>query len=497
MVLINVMRGGPGLGSIGPSQADYFQATKGHGHGDYRVPVLAPSSIAEAVALTADAFELAERYRTPVIILADGVMGQAMEPVVPVYRTPAARAGGLGADGRRRARAAGRPLAAPPPGGARGPQPPPAGQVRRDRRARGPLGGRGPRRRRDRHRRLRHVGAGRAHGGRAGPRAGRPGRHLPAHQPLAVPVRGARGRSPRALRAVVVVEMSAGQMVEDVRLAVEGRVPVFFQGRTGGMVPTPGEVVDAVVHAAPDRTAPAGRPRRWREGGDPMTTLTTDTRRVIYQRPEALIDTSTHYCPGCGHGIIHRLVAELLDEMHLAPTHHRRRLRRLQRLRLRLPRRRLRRVAPRPRPGRGHRRPPRAPRRVRLHLPGRRRPGRHRHGRDRPRRGPRRADQRHLRQQRHLRHDRRPDGADDAARADARPRARPGARPAWPATRSPSPRCSPLLPGVSYAARGSIADPHLIGRTKAMLRAGLRGPARRRAACRSWRSSRPAPSAGA
>ena len=94
MVLINVMRGGPGLGSIGPSQSDYFQATKGHGHGDYRVPVLAPSSIAEAVELTADAFEIAERYRTPVMILADGVMGQAMEPVVPVYRMPARTPGG-------------------------------------------------------------------------------------------------------------------------------------------------------------------------------------------------------------------------------------------------------------------------------------------------------------------------------------------------------------------------------------------------------------------
>src|SRR6476659_2501761 len=89
IVLINVMRGGPGVGSVVASQSDYFQATKCHGHGDYRVPVLAPSSIAEAVALTADAFELAERYRTPVMILADGVMGQAMEPVVPVYRTPA------------------------------------------------------------------------------------------------------------------------------------------------------------------------------------------------------------------------------------------------------------------------------------------------------------------------------------------------------------------------------------------------------------------------
>ena len=122
VVLINVMRGGPGLGSIGASQSDYFQATKGHGHGDYRVPVLAPSSIAEAVAIVADAFELAERYRTPVFILTDGVMGQAMEPVVPEYRTPAAPRDGLVALRRRRPRAAGRPLARPQARGPRGPQ---------------------------------------------------------------------------------------------------------------------------------------------------------------------------------------------------------------------------------------------------------------------------------------------------------------------------------------------------------------------------------------
>src|SRR5207248_7583065 len=72
MVLLNVMRGGAGLGSIGASQSDYFQATRGHGHGDYRVPVLAPSSIDEAVGLMADAFEIAERYRTPVMVLEIG-----------------------------------------------------------------------------------------------------------------------------------------------------------------------------------------------------------------------------------------------------------------------------------------------------------------------------------------------------------------------------------------------------------------------------------------
>ncbi|MEX1156808.1 MAG: thiamine pyrophosphate-binding protein, partial [Chloroflexota bacterium] len=88
IVVVNVMRGGPGLGSIGPSQSDYFQAVKGHGHGDYRVPVLAPASIGEAVELVATAFELAERYRTPVILLADGILGQAMEPIDPQFRHP-------------------------------------------------------------------------------------------------------------------------------------------------------------------------------------------------------------------------------------------------------------------------------------------------------------------------------------------------------------------------------------------------------------------------
>ena len=103
VVLVNVMRGGPGLGSIGPSQSDYFQAVKGHGHGDYKVPVLAPASISEAMALTADAFELAERYRTPVMMLADGILGQAMEPVELVFREPARPANEwvlTGADGR-------------------------------------------------------------------------------------------------------------------------------------------------------------------------------------------------------------------------------------------------------------------------------------------------------------------------------------------------------------------------------------------------------------
>ena len=80
-VIVNVMRGGPGLGNIAPSQADYFQATRGGGHGDYRTIVLAPASVQEVIELTCDAFDLADEYRMPAMVLSDGMLGQMMEPV--------------------------------------------------------------------------------------------------------------------------------------------------------------------------------------------------------------------------------------------------------------------------------------------------------------------------------------------------------------------------------------------------------------------------------
>jgi len=80
-VIVNIMRGGPGLGNINAAQSDYLQATKGGGHGDYKVIVLAPSSVQEAVELTMKAFDLADKYRNPVMILGDGMLGQMMEVV--------------------------------------------------------------------------------------------------------------------------------------------------------------------------------------------------------------------------------------------------------------------------------------------------------------------------------------------------------------------------------------------------------------------------------
>jgi 2-oxoglutarate ferredoxin oxidoreductase subunit alpha len=80
-VIVNIMRGGPGLGNIRPAQGDYFQMTKGGGHGDYHLLVLAPSTVQETVDLIIEAFDLADKYRQPVTVIADGMIGQIMEPV--------------------------------------------------------------------------------------------------------------------------------------------------------------------------------------------------------------------------------------------------------------------------------------------------------------------------------------------------------------------------------------------------------------------------------
>lgn len=104
-VVVNIMRTGPGLSGLGPSQADYFQATKGGGHGDYRLIVLAPSSVQEMADFMMDGFDLADIHRNPVMILADGVLGQMMEPVT--FREPEPIAADkswatTGAEGRER-----------------------------------------------------------------------------------------------------------------------------------------------------------------------------------------------------------------------------------------------------------------------------------------------------------------------------------------------------------------------------------------------------------
>jgi 2-oxoglutarate ferredoxin oxidoreductase subunit alpha len=245
VVLIDVMRGGPGLGSIGPSQSDYFQLVKGHGHGDYKVPCLAPASISEAMALVADAFEIAERYRTPVMILADGVMGQAMEPVVPVYRNPPHDVAGWalsGADGR-------------PPRVIRSLNLLPEDLEAHNLRLQAKFATIGEREVRwatedldDAEVAIVAYGIAARVARTAIERAREGGLRVGLFRPISLwpfPSRELEAAT-AGMRAVVVVELSAGQMIEDVRLATGGGLPVFFHGRTGGMVPTPGDVLRAV-----------------------------------------------------------------------------------------------------------------------------------------------------------------------------------------------------------------------------------------------------------
>jgi 2-oxoglutarate ferredoxin oxidoreductase subunit alpha len=247
-VLVNVMRGGPGLGSIGAAQGDYLQATKGHGHGDYRVPVLAPSSIGEAIELVGLSFQLAERYRTPVMILADGILGQAMEPVEPDFPRLAPRADDWtlsGADGRE-PRVVRSLHIAPVDLEAHNDV---LQEVYREitaheqRWAGEDLD--------DAEVVLVAYGTAARVARTAVERSRERGLRAGLFRPITLwPFPAAALREATAgARAVLVVEMSAGQLVEDVRLALEGSVPVFLHGRTGGMVPSPDGVVDAVRHA--------------------------------------------------------------------------------------------------------------------------------------------------------------------------------------------------------------------------------------------------------
>jgi 2-oxoglutarate ferredoxin oxidoreductase subunit alpha len=258
VVLIDVMRGGPGLGSIGPSQGDYLQATRGHGHGDYRVPVLAPASISEAVALVADAFEIAERYRTPVIVLADGVLGQAMEPVVPTFRDPARDPripdwAATGADGRE-PRALHSLHLRPEELEAHNVtlQAKFAAIAEREVRWAGEALD-------DAEIVIVAYGTSARVAETAIERARERGLRVGLFRPITLwPFPSADlARVAATARAVVVVEMAAGQLAEDVRLAVGSSAPILLHGRMGGMVPTPGEIVD-VLRRAWATTEPLG-----------------------------------------------------------------------------------------------------------------------------------------------------------------------------------------------------------------------------------------------
>lgn len=256
VVIVNIMRGGPGLGGILPSQADYFQAVKGGGHGDYRLLVMAPASVQEAVEMVMQAFPLAETYRNPVMILGDGLIGQMMEPVAfpddlkrPPTNKDAWATNGMATRGSDTPNLV-KSLFLDPE------------QLNRHNLL---LKEKYDRMRASEVRyesyeldddyavllvsygtmsRVCRTAVDRLRA-EAGLKVGllRPRTLFPFPEQALFEAAGAPG-----CRVVLSVEMSMGQMVEDVERCVRGRRPVHWYGKCGGEVPTPEDVMEA-VHA--------------------------------------------------------------------------------------------------------------------------------------------------------------------------------------------------------------------------------------------------------
>ncbi len=245
-VIVNIMRGGPGLGNIQPSQGDYFQMTKGGGHGDYNLIVLAPSTVQETVDLIIEAFDLADKYTQPVTVIADGMIGQIMEPVeFPEIGNPQRpeRLWALtGAKGRKKNVITSLFLGAQ--------------NLEREnlrlqrivediranevRFAEYMLEGA----------EIVIVAYGTA--GRivqtAVKQARSEGIPVGLFRPISMfPFPYDRlDRIAKTAKRILVVELSAGQMVEDVRLATRCRIPISFFGRLGGVVPLPEDILKEV-----------------------------------------------------------------------------------------------------------------------------------------------------------------------------------------------------------------------------------------------------------
>jgi len=245
-VIANMARGGPGLGGIQPAQSDYYQATKGGGHGDYRLLVLAPESVQELVDLTAVAFDRADYYRNPVMILGDAILGQVMEPVIlpePIAldSLPAKDWATTGTRGERRKHIINSLYLKPHE------------LERHNHRLQAKYRTMEQSEQRYATYRLedaeiaiaaygstaricrRAIDLVRAEGIRAG-----------MLRPISLwpfPVEAFRSEV-CGVHRFLVVEMSHGQMVDDVRLALDCNVPVSFYGRSGGMVPSPVEIAE-------------------------------------------------------------------------------------------------------------------------------------------------------------------------------------------------------------------------------------------------------------
>ena len=246
-LIINVQRGGPGLGGIQPSQADYWQATKALGHGDFQILVFAPSTVQEMVDLVSDAFDTAEKYRMPAMILADGMLGQMMEPVVlPEKADKAPIEKPWAACGHKNERSHNiiNSLYLTPNA---------LESLVKERYERYELIKKTEQRAEeylteDADLILVAYGASSRIARGAVNKAREMGLKVGLVRPITLwpfPT-DALQRAAKQAKDLLVVEMSMGQMVDDVKLAVECSVPVHFFGHTGGIIPTPKEVLGEI-----------------------------------------------------------------------------------------------------------------------------------------------------------------------------------------------------------------------------------------------------------
>lgn len=250
-LIVNVMRGGPGLGTIQPSQADYFQTTKGGGHGDYHVIALAPASVQEMADFVGLAFELAFKYRTPAMILADGVIGQMMEKVVLPEPRPRRTEEEIIAQC---------PWATT---GRKGRKPniitslelDPAVMEQRNLHLQAKYAEITAHETRyeeidceDAEYLIVAFGSCARIAQKSMEHAREEGIKVGLFRPITLwpfPGEALKERA-RQMKGILVVELNSGQMIEDVKLSVECRIPVEHFGRLGGIVPDPDEVIESL-----------------------------------------------------------------------------------------------------------------------------------------------------------------------------------------------------------------------------------------------------------
>ena len=251
-LIVNVMRGGPGLGTIQPSQADYFQTTKGGGHGDYRLITLAPASVQEMADFVGLAFDLAFKYRNPAVILADGVIGQMMEKIVLPPQRPRRTEEEIIAQC---------PWATTGRTHGRRPNIITSLELRPEAMEVNNLRFQAKYKQIEENEvRFEEIQCDDADylivafGSMA--RIGQKAMELAREQGIRVGIlrpitlwpfpTHAIARLADRVKGILVTELNAGQMVEDVRLAVDGKVKVEHFGRLGGIVPDPDEIVEAL-----------------------------------------------------------------------------------------------------------------------------------------------------------------------------------------------------------------------------------------------------------